>query len=197
MKSTKKLALFLIFVLLLTSLQSCSMTIKHYNASNSRDLAHCITVNYDKHVEYDEVISFTMRIAKIYTGEGLGESNPISKEMSATIKIKDGEHYEVVGQDQYVIDDFGDKYYILPEENRKEDEYDINLNFQVKITDPNYILETLFVTVEYYYSVFDGVSYKHNLVTKDIPVFQYISDNDGVTVYYYTGTTGYRTIKSR
>ena len=197
MKITKRLALFLIFVLLLASLQSCSMPIKHYIASNKKDLAHCITVNYDKHVEYDEVISFTVRIAKMYTGGGFLEKNPISKEMRATVKIKDGEHYEVVGQNEYIIDDFGDKYYILPEEKRKIDEYDISLDFQVKITSPNYNLETLFVTVDYYHSVFNGIDYKHNLVTADIPVFKYISDDDGVIVHYFTGRTGYREIKSK
>jgi hypothetical protein len=135
-----------------------------------------------------------VRIAKIYRG-GL-EAIPFSKDMSATIKIKDGEHYEVVGQNEYIIDDFGDKYFIFEDETHKEDEYDINLDFQVKITGPNYNLETLFVTVEYYFSLStDGVP-RNELMIKDIPVFEYISD-DGVIVYYFTGVSGYRKIKSK
>lgn len=203
MKSTKRLALFLVFVVLLTSLQSCSMPVKHYSQSNAYNgFAYCTTVEYDNHVEYGEVINFNICIAKTYWPGCFSGPGPVQDD--ATISIKDGDFYEVVGQSEYTYTDFSKGYSIGYDRSHKKDAYKISLDFSIKITEPSYNLETLYVDLDYYIFSFekseanDGSGeYIDKPSNVQFPVIKYISDDNGVTVYYYTGLFGYRNIKSK
>ena len=175
MKATKRISLLLIFVILLTSFQSC--TVNHSNTNKFDAIHYRVSVNYDWHVEYGEIISLSFSMGKI------GNDSIIKRLLddNLEISIRDSEHYEVVGQSKYIIADFIDEKY-----NVVDDNLPITVKFDVKITSPNYEEEYVIIDVKYLFEPGPDIIEEINdgIMEHEIPAFKFLSDDDGVTVYY-------------
>ena len=61
MNKIKRVSLFLVLIVLLTSLQGCSVPVNHYSQNYLHSgFCYYATVEYDTHVDYGEVISFNI-----------------------------------------------------------------------------------------------------------------------------------------
>ena len=203
MNKIKRVSLFLVLIVLLTSLQGCSVPVNHCSQNYAASgFSYYTTVEYDNQVEYGEVISFNICIAQtLWNGGCLISGGGVAKD-DATIYIKDSNYYEVVGQSAYVLNDFSEKKYLVNSDDyKKKDAYLLSLDFSIKITEPTYDLETLYVDIDYFIeeyqeNEFGEVEYFDISKNVQLPILQYISDDDGVTVYYYIGKFGYRKFQS-
>lgn len=204
MNKIKRVSLFLVLIVLLTSLQGCSVPVNHYSQNYLHSgFCYYATVEYDTHVDYGEVISFNICIGQTLWkgGDFLIDTNCFAED-DATIYIKDSDYYEIVGQSAYVLNDFSEKKYLVDSEDyKKKDAYLLSLDFSIKITEPTYDLETLYVDIDYFIeeyqeNEFGEVEYFDVSKSLQFPVLKYLSDDDGVTVYYYTRTFGYRKFQS-
>ncbi len=184
MKSTKRIALFLVFVVLLTSLQSCDTPVTH-RYTNKRDfINYRVSVNYDSHVEYGEIINVEFSMGKV-------GSHRITKHLlddDLEISLRDSEYYEVIGQSTYIIPHYIDEKY-----NVVDDNLPITVKFDVRITDPNYEKQSAIIDVKYNFEPYDALIDELNdgTMEHEITAFNFLSDDDGVTVYYLRGVYPY------
>ena len=199
MKKVKTISLILTFAVLTTVLCSCSVPVTYrteyeggrgWFSAYSSDPFYCsVKVDYDFHVEYGEVINIWFSMVR----------NPRSvysmwmTDDALTIRLPDGEHYDVVSPDVYVIEDyFDDKYEVQESKN----EYPINVHFAIKITDPSFDEEKANIEVKFRCNHVDahdiggvGLSScdENGWTVFTAPVIRFVSDDDGVIIYYYTG----------
>ena len=180
MKSTKRLALFLVLVILLTSLQSCDAPVTHRYTNKYDSINYQVFVMYDSHVEYGEIITVEFSMGKI-------RSSIIIKQLlddDLEISFRDSEYYEVVGQSTYIIPHFIDEKYNLVNGN-----YPITVKFDVKITSPNYEKQSAIIDVKYNFEPHNNIVDEINdgTMEHEIKAFNFLSDDDGVIVYYLSG----------
>lgn len=151
-----------------------------------------VKVDYDFHVEYGEVINIQFSMVR----------NPKDSysiwmtDDALTISLPDGEHYDVVGTSAYVIEDYYDDKYEVQE---SKGDYPINVHFAVKITDPNFEEEQVQIQIKFRCRPEDsyniggvglGMCDEDGWVVMPFSVFRFISDDNGVVIYYYTGKNG-------
>lgn len=180
MKSTKRLALFLVLVILLTSLQSCDAPVTHRYTNKYDSINYQVFVMYDAHVEYGEIITVEFSMGKI-------RENVITLHLlddDLEISLRDSEYYEVVGQSTYIIPHFIDEKY-----NVVDDNLPITVKFDVKITAPNYEKQSAIIDVKYNFEPHNNIVDEINDGTMEyeIKAFNFLSDDDGVIVYYLSG----------
>lgn len=150
----------------------------------------CTKVDYDFHVEYGEVVNIWFSMVR-------NPKDPYSKwlaDEALTISMLDGEHYDVVGNSVYVIDDFYDDKYEMQE---GKNQYPINVHFAIKITDPSFEEER--VKIEIKSRHLPEEAWKHGWgldcdengwYVDQFSVLRFISDEKGIVVYYSTGKNG-------
>ena len=195
MKKVKTISLIIAVAVLIAILCNCSIPIS-YKSVHIKGHSHlpfylCTKVDYDLHVEYGEVINIWFSMVR----DPNSNHSIWMADDALTISLPDGEHYDVVSPDVYVIEDyFDDKYEVQESKN----EYPINVHFAIKITDPNFDEEK--VNVEIKFRCLPEEAWKHGIglagcdedgwFSTTTPVLRFVSDDDGVILYYYTGKNG-------